>query len=63
MKQLLMKDPIGISNLAFKKLSDLQLDENTTLYDGHIMSKDDHHATFFLHTTYPSSNTKQNEGF
>jgi 1-acyl-sn-glycerol-3-phosphate acyltransferase len=62
MKQLLLKDPIGISNLAFKKLSDLQLDENTTLYDGYIMSKDDHHATFFLHTTYPSSNTKQNEG-
>ena len=61
MKQLLAKDPIGLSWLAMKKLNDLQLDENTTLYDGYIMSKDETHATFFIYTTYPSSDTKHNK--
>lgn len=61
LKQLLAKDPIGLSWLAMKKLNDLQLDENTTLYDGYILSKDESHATFFIYTTYPSSDTKHNK--
>jgi 1-acyl-sn-glycerol-3-phosphate acyltransferase len=61
LKQLLAKDPIGLSWFAMKKLNDLQLDENTTLYDGYIFSKDESHATFFIYTTYPSSDTKHNK--
>lgn len=61
MKQLVAKDPIGLSWLALKKLNNLQLDDNTTLYDGYIMSKDESHATFFIYTTYPSSDTKHNK--
>lgn len=61
MKQLLAKDPIGISWLAMKKLNELQFDENTTLYDGYIFSKDESHATFFIYTTHPASNTSQNK--
>ena len=40
----------------------MQQDENTILYDGYIFSKDLKHLTFFIHTVYPSSNTKMNEG-
>lgn len=60
LKQLILRDPVGISNIAFRKLSQLQLDENTTLYDGYILSADEQYATFFLHTTYPASDTKHN---
>jgi len=62
MKQLIADDPVGISFLALRKMKDLQQDENTSLYDGHIMSNDQKTITFFIHSVYPSSNTKRNEG-
>ena len=62
MKQLIAKDPLGLSYIPLKKLQDVQQDENTTLYDGYIMSNNQKTLTFFIHTTYPASNTKQNEG-
>ena len=62
MKQLIAKDPLGLSYIPLKKLQDVQQDENTTLYNGYIMSNNQKTLTFFIHTTYPASNTKQNEG-
>lgn len=62
MKQMIAKDPLGISFLALKKLQDVQQDENSTLYDGYIMSSNQNALTFFIHSRYPASNTKMNEG-
>ncbi len=62
MKQIITNDPLGLTLLPLKKLQDMQQDENTMLYDGYILSNDQKTLTFFLHTTYPSSNTKENEG-
>jgi predicted RND superfamily exporter protein len=62
MKQFIAQDPIGLSYIPLKKLQDFKLDENTTLYDGYLMSSNQKVLTFFIHSTYPSSNTKKNEG-
>jgi 1-acyl-sn-glycerol-3-phosphate acyltransferase len=62
MKQLIVKDPLGISMPAFKKLYQLKLDENVILYDGYISNYDNTQFTFFIHPAYPASNTGMNEG-
>lgn len=62
MKQMIAKDPLGISFMALKKLQDVQQDENSGLYDGYIMSSDLKALTFFIHSSFPASNTKMNEG-
>ncbi|MCC7029832.1 MAG: methyltransferase domain-containing protein, partial [Chitinophagaceae bacterium] len=62
MKQLILKDPLGISMPAFKKLYQLKLDENVELYDGYISNKENTVFTFFIYPTYPASQTGKNEG-
>src|SRR5689334_8509001 len=39
-KKIILKDPMGISFLALKKLQQLQYDENFELYQGYILTKD-----------------------
>ncbi len=62
MKQLILKDPLGISMPAFKKLYQLKFDDNVQLYDGYISNNENTQFTFFIHPTYPASNTGKNEG-
>nr|MBP6625533.1 MMPL family transporter [Chitinophagaceae bacterium] len=62
LKSFIQKDPLGMSFMALNKLKDLQQDEQTELYDGYVMTKDQRYLTFFIHTTYPASDTKHNEG-
>ncbi len=62
LKSFIQKDPLGMSFIALNKLKDLQQDEQTELYDGYVMTKDQRYLTFFIHSTYPASDTKHNEG-
>lgn len=62
MKQLILKDPLGISMPAFKKLYQLKFDEQVQLYDGYISNENNTQFTFFIHPKYPASNTGKNAG-
>ncbi len=62
MKQLIAKDPLGISLLAFKKLYQLKFDEDVQLYDGYIANANNTRFTFFIYPTNAASNTGANQG-
>ena len=47
-KDVIRKDPLGLSNLVFESLTNFQLDDNFELYDGYILSKDHKNLLFFL---------------
>jgi 1-acyl-sn-glycerol-3-phosphate acyltransferase len=47
-KDVIRKDPLGLSSLVFESLTNFQLDENFELYDGFILSKDQQNLLFFL---------------
>lgn len=61
LKSIYQKDPLGLSFSAFNRLKDLKQDEQSTLYDGYILSSDEQFLTFFVYTTYPASDTKHNQ--
>jgi uncharacterized protein len=63
MKKMIVRDPVGISGLALKKLSAFQQDENYRIISDCIFSKDKKHLLLFLTTAYPSSATSQNTVF
>ena len=62
MKQLIAKDPLGLGFIPLKRLQDLQQDEQSSLYDGYIVSNNGKYLSFFIKGAYPASNTKMNEG-
>ncbi|HLP49800.1 MAG TPA: 1-acyl-sn-glycerol-3-phosphate acyltransferase [Chitinophagales bacterium] len=61
MKRLIADDPVGISNLALRKLQNLQTDDNYQLYDGYIMGKDQQSLYMFITLNNTSGQTAQNE--
>ncbi len=60
MKSFISRDPLGISNPAFKKIRQLQYDENFDLYDGHIVTKDKRYMFLFVSPAFPPDNTGKN---
>ena len=60
LKGFISKDPVGISSLAFKKIRQLQYDENFDLYNGHIVTKDNRYLLLFISPAFPPSNTGKN---
>ncbi|MDP4249582.1 MAG: 1-acyl-sn-glycerol-3-phosphate acyltransferase [Bacteroidota bacterium] len=60
LKGFISMDPVGISSLAFKKIRELQYDENFYLYDGHIVTKDNRYMLLFISPAYPPDNTGKN---
>ncbi|MBL7138800.1 MAG: 1-acyl-sn-glycerol-3-phosphate acyltransferase [Bacteroidales bacterium] len=60
MKRRLVEDPLGISNVALKKLQRLQVDDHYTLRDGYIFSEDGRHLLFFITPANPPSETSKN---
>ena len=60
MKSFIVKDPVGISNPAFRKIRQLQYDENFDLYDGHIISRDGRYMLLFVNPAFPADNTGRN---
>lgn len=61
LKRLIADDPVGISNLALRKLQQLQTDDNYDLYSGYIMSKDHRGLYLFITLNNASGQTGKNE--
>lgn len=62
-KQFIAKDPVGISNLVWKKLSGLQIDSTYELYNGYLFKNQQKLLSFFLKPHYPASETGKNSVF
>ncbi len=60
LKSYISKDPLGLTAPAEKKIRQIQYDENFDLYDGHIVSKDEHYMLLFVSPAFPSDNTGKN---
>lgn len=63
MKQFILKDPLGLNFIGYKKLSSFQSDENIELYDGHYLTKDFRNLLLYINPAYPSSETEKNDLF
>jgi 1-acyl-sn-glycerol-3-phosphate acyltransferase len=63
MKQMIIRDPVGFSSLALKKLGSFQNDENYTMVNGCIFSKDLSHLMMFVTPVFASTQTSQNAVF
>lgn len=60
LKDVISKDPSGISFLALKKLQQLQYDDHFELYDNHFVSRNQQYLMLFITPRYAASNTGQN---
>ncbi|RKR14489.1 hypothetical protein CLV91_0566 [Maribacter vaceletii] len=62
-KKTILKDPLGLSFMAMKKLQSLGVGDDFTLKDGFLLSKDEQHILLFITPKYPSSETDKNTSF
>ncbi len=54
LKNIIAKDPVGVSFIALKRLQQLQYDENFELYDNCVMTKDQKTLLFFITPAIPT---------
>ena len=59
LKKNILRDLIGMSSHALKRLQSLQLDDNFELENGYIFTKDKKHLLFFITPKPKSSNTEK----
>lgn len=62
-RKTILKDPLGLSFIALKKLRQLGLGDQFTLYNGFLTSKDQKDLLLFITPTYGSSETAENTRF
>ncbi len=62
-KDQILNDPLGISNLAMKKLNRLHFNENIVLQDGYFFTKDLSNVLLVLTPSFSSRDSKQNADF
>ena len=62
-KQLVARDPVGISGLAWTKLRSLQAEGDYELYDGYLFSDSMRRLSFFMKLKHKSSETGINGKF
>ncbi|MGQ0829132.1 MAG: 1-acyl-sn-glycerol-3-phosphate acyltransferase [Bacteroidota bacterium] len=60
LKKNILRDPIGITPYALKRMQNLQFDDNFELEDGYIFTKDKKHLLFFITPAGKSSETAKN---
>ncbi|QEC69760.1 methyltransferase domain-containing protein [Panacibacter ginsenosidivorans] len=60
LKQMISKDPVGISFIGLRKIRQLQYDDNFELYDSYIVTKDQKHLLIFITPAFPANNTGKN---
>ena len=63
MKRMIVRDPVGISGQALKKLGSFQNDENYTVANNCIFSRDMSHLMMFITPVYASNETSENTEF
>jgi 1-acyl-sn-glycerol-3-phosphate acyltransferase len=59
--RFITKDPLSLTPLALSKLTQFQLDENFTLYNASVFTRDRKNLLLFLDPAFPSSNTRENQ--
>jgi 1-acyl-sn-glycerol-3-phosphate acyltransferase len=62
-RKTLLRDPLGISFMALKKMQQLGTGDQFTLKDGFLLSKDEKNVLLFISPTFPSSETSENAVF
>lgn len=60
-KNIVLKDPSGISFLALQKLQQLQYEDNFTLHQNHFITKDKKTLMSFITPAFPAGNTGKNQ--
>ena len=62
-KETILKDPLGLSFIALKKLQELSFGDDFTSHNGFLLSKDRNHVLLFITPTLDSSETAENAKF
>jgi len=62
-KDVILKDPLGISFIGLKKLRQLGVSDDFVLKEGYLMSKDEKHILLFITPAFTSSETAENGKF
>jgi len=60
MKEMVLADPVSLGSPVWQRLSSFQNDDNFTLIDGHIFSRDRQNLLMFLSPVFPSGQTAPN---
>ncbi len=60
LKKNILRDPIGVTPYALKRMQSLQFDDNFELENGYIFTKDKKHLLFFITPKVKSSQTAKN---
>ena len=59
-KKMLVKDPFSLTTFPLIRSKDLQLDDNFSLYNNYIVTKDRKHLIFFVELSNPPNETAHN---
>ncbi len=62
-KKNILRDPLGLSYIALKKLRQLGVTDGFTLKDGFLLSEDQQNILLFITPIYASNQTSENEPF
>ncbi|WP_108868882.1 MMPL family transporter [Aquimarina aquimarini] len=62
-KKTILKDPFGLSFIALKKLQQLNIGDQFTLYNGYLLTKDKKNILLFINPALESSETSENAKF
>ncbi|MEH6535266.1 MAG: MMPL family transporter [Psychroserpens sp.] len=62
-KDIILKDPLGLSFIALKKLQELSFGEDFTLQNGFLVSKDKKHILLFITPVLDAAETAENALF
>jgi 1-acyl-sn-glycerol-3-phosphate acyltransferase len=60
LKKQILRDPLGMTGMAMKKLQSLQAGEKYDLIDGYVFTRDRRHLLMFITPANPPSETKKN---
>lgn len=63
LKKFIIKDPLGLNFIVYKRLKNFQVDDHIEVYDQHLVSKDRNHLLLIINPYYPASETSKNEIF
>jgi len=63
MKQFIVKDPLGLNFIAYKKLQRFNAEGQIELYEQHFITKDKKHLLLFINPLFPSSDISRNAEF
>lgn len=59
-KKNMLRDPLGLSFKALKKLQSIKFGNDFSVYNGYLLSNDENHILLFISPTYKSSETDKN---